>query len=404
MKIKKTFLELTKFTIPFGYEDSIVPFINKTINKKLIKDSVGNYYIEIGDSETLFTTHLDTYSNEMEKVNHVIDGDIIATDGNTILGGDNKNGTTILMYMITKNIPGTYYFFIGEEPLSSGGLYGSGNILMENEKFFKKFKRAIAFDRKQKGSVVIRQMARKCCSDDFANSLINEFDINGMTFKQDPEAYYTDTATFLDIIPEITNISAGGWGEHTKNEYTDISYVKKIAKVACKIKWEELPTTRIPKVSVKQDHDIDKFYNTSDIKESNQTFEKVDYLLTMFGYKCLNIEEFKPNQNMLFSHWHKDSEIYIKIIKNIITLNDKKLNSYKELRELFNVSFDDIVNIENLFYQIIELDKKEIPPIEIDNILSKYHMDSDDFIDFIKNTNILDEYITFVNNKFIVNI
>ena len=164
MKIKKTFLELTKFTIPFGYEDSIVPFINKTINKKLIKDSVGNYYIEIGDSETLFTTHLDTYSNEMEKVNHVIDGDIIATDGNTILGGDNKNGTTILMYMITKNIPGTYYFFIGEEPLSSGGLYGSGNILMENEKFFKKFKRAIAFDRKQKGSVVIRQMARKCCS------------------------------------------------------------------------------------------------------------------------------------------------------------------------------------------------------------------------------------------------
>jgi hypothetical protein len=155
-RIKELFLKLTEYTIPHGYEDKLAPIL-KEFN--LSKDSTGNYYKVIGKSETLFTTHLDTYSKKYEKVKHIIEGNIIKTDGTTILGGDNKLGCSILLYMIENKIPGTYYFFLGEEPIISGGLYGSKNALSKNREFFSKFKRAIAFDRKQTGSIVTRQTA-----------------------------------------------------------------------------------------------------------------------------------------------------------------------------------------------------------------------------------------------------
>ena len=173
MNFKKTFLKLTEYTIPFGEEERLIPYLRKRI-PDLRKDSIGNYYTVIGDSETLFTTHIDTYSNEIKKVNHVINGNFIGTDNESILGGDNKNGMTILLYLIENDIPGTYYFFIGEEPILSGGLYGSRNALHSNPEFFSRFKRAIAFDRKEYGSFVIRQVARKCCSDEFDDALLGE--------------------------------------------------------------------------------------------------------------------------------------------------------------------------------------------------------------------------------------
>ena len=219
MDIKSTFLKLTEYTIPYSTDNKYENTLAKYLPTGYKTDSVGNFYVEVGQSETLFTTHLDTYCTEYQKVNHVIDGDIIKTDGKTILGGDNKLGMSILLYMIQKGIPGTYYFFLGEEPIISGGLWGSQNALKANPNFFKKFKRAVAFDRKETGSVVRRQKARYCCSEEFADALSDELTNLGVESKPDPNAYYTDTATFLDIIPECTNISAGGWKEHYNSEW-----------------------------------------------------------------------------------------------------------------------------------------------------------------------------------------
>jgi hypothetical protein len=174
MDIRQIFLDLTEYTIPYRKDNRYEKTLEKYLPKGYKTDSVGNYYVEVGTSETLFTTHLDTYCKEYEKVNHVIEGDIIKTDGTTILGGDNKLGMTILLYMIEQGIPGTYYFFLGEEPIISGGLWGSQNALSSNTEFFKKFKRAVAFDRKQTGSVVTRQKARPCCSNEFADEVISD--------------------------------------------------------------------------------------------------------------------------------------------------------------------------------------------------------------------------------------
>lgn len=88
-QFKQLFLKLTEFTIPYGEEK----ILEKYLPSGYKKDSIGNYYYEIGDSETLFTTHLDTFCKKKRKVTPVISDDnpyVIKTDETTILGGDNE--------------------------------------------------------------------------------------------------------------------------------------------------------------------------------------------------------------------------------------------------------------------------------------------------------------------------
>jgi hypothetical protein len=66
--------------------------------------------------------HLDTVSREHTKVNHVINGNMISTDGTTTLGADDKAGVSVLIWMMKHNIPGLYYFFIGEVGCIGSGL------------------------------------------------------------------------------------------------------------------------------------------------------------------------------------------------------------------------------------------------------------------------------------------
>jgi hypothetical protein len=235
MNIKKTFLELTKYNTPYGTESIIEKFLPNDIKK----DEFGNYYYEIGESKSLFTAHLDdaSWSDVIEPVNHIINGNYIETDGNTILGADDKAGVTILLNMIEKKIPGTYYFFLGEEV----GMVGSRGIINIKEKWFYKFKRCISFDRRGYGSIISRQMGKQCCSDKFVDKLIEQFKIVGMTHTNDPTGVYTDSAAFIGIIPECTNLSVGYFDEHTNNEIQNIIYLEQLANASTKIKWEELP-------------------------------------------------------------------------------------------------------------------------------------------------------------------
>jgi hypothetical protein len=231
-----TFLNLTEYTVPFGYESRLEKYLPAGVQK----DDFGNYFLRIGDSQTLFTSHLDTSSYLREKVNHVIAGSIIGTDGSTILGGDNKAGVTILLYLISQGVPGTYYFFAGEE----SGCLGSKDALKNDPNFFTQFKRAVAFDRRGTGSIITHQRCERTCSDKFAVALSDEFLNLGMIYNADPTGVFTDTAIFVDVIPECTNLSAGVWHEHYNDEYVDIALVEQIAKAAAGINWEGLPASR----------------------------------------------------------------------------------------------------------------------------------------------------------------
>jgi hypothetical protein len=241
---RKTFLNLTKKTVPYSFEHTLKKYLPEGIQE----DAHENYFIRIGESETLFTSHLDTYVPFYEPspyaqkdVNHVIKGNIISTDGTTILGGDNKAGVTILLYMISQGVPGTYYFFKGEEK----GCIGSRAALVSDVAFFSQFKRAVAFDRRETGSIITFQKDRRCCSEEFSKALASEFLSQGLVYGADPTGYSTDSAVFMNVIPECTNLSAGVWNEHRFDEYVNIKVVEQIAKAASTIKWDKLPSERL---------------------------------------------------------------------------------------------------------------------------------------------------------------
>lgn len=344
-EFKDLFLKLTEYTIPYGHESKLEKYLPTGFKK----DSIGNYYYEIGNSTTLFTTHLDTFSGKYEKVNHVIEDYIIKTDGTTILGGDNKLGTTILIGMIENKIPGVYYFFLGEEPILSGGLYGSRNALKSNTEYFKKFKRCIAFDRREYGSIVVRQMGRMCCSKDFAEKIADEFDIRGIKWDQTGGfGYYTDTAVFMDVIEECTNISAGGFHEHYKKEWVDLNYTYEVYKTALDVDWESLPVVR----ELEQRFDTEeKNSMPSYLKFNQKNNEKdIDAIFSLLGIYPTRGKTTDGVKHITYSKWLEDIDFDIYLNGSKIILNEEEVTMSDLLENVYEIFAEDIIE-EILHYQ-----------------------------------------------------
>ncbi len=246
MKIRKKFLQLTRMTYPYGTER----FLEKHLPQGYKKDKFGNYYISVGSNyTTMFTCHLDTSCGKMEKVTHEFFGNYIITDGKTILGADDKAGMIVVLYMIEKQIPGLYYFFIGEEV----GCVGSSDLSDELDKGgdvpeeLNKIQKVVSFDRRGTSSVITDQFYGRCCSDDFADELCKELNKGGLKMRPDDTGVLTDSAQFMGIIPECTNISVGYYDEHTHREKQDIEFLYKLCKSIEGVNWESLPVMRDPK-------------------------------------------------------------------------------------------------------------------------------------------------------------
>lgn len=242
--IFETFIKLTSKTYPYGHESELVDEMIKCglFPKNIEKDAHGNYFYKVGDSRTIFASHLDTACKDSTSVEHVIEGDMIKTDGKTILGADDKAGVSVMLFMMLHNVPGLYYFFIGEEV----GCVGSG-LASKYGDFKGKYDRIISFDRRDVDSVITFQSSTRCCSDKFAEALAKELNKSGLKYEKDDTGVYTDSAEFTDIIPECTNLSVGYYREHTHSESQDIKHLTKLADACLRVDWENLPTIRDPK-------------------------------------------------------------------------------------------------------------------------------------------------------------
>lgn len=236
-----TFCSLTHKTYPYGKEQDSLRYINMPLQK----DSFNNYFIKIGESNTMFTSHLDSFVSETEsqKVKLITfekeNAKFVSTDGNTILGADDKAGVTIMLYMIENKIPGLYYFFIGEE---KGGL--GSKALAESPENLSGINKCISFDRRGYNSVITKQKKEFCCSNIFADSLCEQLNKNGLSYKRDESGIFTDSANFMGLINECTNISVGYFKEHSKKEYQNITYLEKLCKACVKIDWDNLPSIK----------------------------------------------------------------------------------------------------------------------------------------------------------------
>ena len=241
MRIVRKFKQLTSKTYPHGTEKQLLKYLPKGYKE----DKVGNYYLQIGETpSTMFACHLDTACTYQRKVSHVFDGDFIKTNGSTILGADDKAGMVVMLYMIENKIPGLYYFFIGEEV----GCIGSGKLakIWEKTEFSKYIKKVISFDRRGTTSIITEQAFGQSCSDEFAKKLAQDLNSTGLgfSFSPDPTGIFTDSAKFMGLVPECTNISVGYYSEHTTSEKQDLNFLKRLCKAVCLIDWEDLPIKR----------------------------------------------------------------------------------------------------------------------------------------------------------------
>jgi hypothetical protein len=244
MNIKDKFLELTSRTYPHGTESEIFPLLGTGLQT----DEFGNLFIKIGESDVMFTAHLDTATAALTEVNHVIEDNIIKTDGKSILGADDKAGVVIMLNMIKNNTPGLYYFFLGEEV----GCIGSRKVAtVQKENKIEGINKVISFDRRGNNSIITYQSGARCCSDTFGSALAKALNDVDSTFKyeNDDTGILTDSVQFVSIYAECTNISVGYQHEHTYSEQQDIEHLTKLAEACLKVDWNSLPVERDPKTT-----------------------------------------------------------------------------------------------------------------------------------------------------------
>jgi len=363
--VKQLFLNLTKMQIPFDYEYTLEEFFPAGMKT----DEHGNYYIKIGETKSMFCAHLDTYCYQYKRVWHTFSGDTIGTDGTTTLGGDDKAGIVVMIKMIEAGVPGLYYFFRGEEGVTSPtGTWGSKQALKSYKDNFKKYDRCIAFDRKRSDSIITQQMYSACCSDEFAEQLIKDLGQNGLTYKEDDTGMWCDSGVFMELIPECTNVSMGYNNEHTFNETQDIGHLEKLTNACVKIDWESLPTKRDPKKVSKKvgrynydyDYNWDSYYggrynyggysNSSkktrrserktksdgnrDYTTMDEMFKHVIDILKKTGYESLN-NEFEETEEMYFQNYETNDFFGLRIIDyDIFISEDDTLRNYSHIGDL----------------------------------------------------------------------
>lgn len=342
LQLEQLFFDLTDYTYIYGYEDEVY---QKCLPKNIKKDQFGNYYIKIGDSKTIFTSHLDTVGKQKLKVNREVytkDGHrFVKTDGNTILGADDKSGVVVLLNMIDNNIPGLYLFLMGEEV----GTIGSNLLIRNKSEMLSKYDRCVAFDRHAYGSIITRQMGKYCCSNDFATQLSEEFAKNGMEYKSDPYGVWTDSALFMGTVPECTNISVGYFNEHHVEEEQDLDYLLQLADVATKIDWENLITSRTKVNFDTEDPEINDKLTDLPLYKIHKIFDEVeDIIYDINRTFASNSGFFKPEKEMTFFsvkdldgeknfsvYIHSDGSITLK--KNDIILDFKTIDIFRRLSE-----------------------------------------------------------------------
>ena len=213
---------------------------------KIHRDEVGNLHIDariLTTNRTLFTAHVDTVHRK-EGPNKIRKTHTHWYADGAPLGADDGAGCAMLMHLLYSGVAAYYLFTQGEE---CGGI-GARHVALDTT-LLSEFDRAIAFDRRGIDSVITHQGWGRTASDSFAQALSDALNVDErLMYLPDDTGVYTDTAEFIDVIPECTNISVGYQYEHTDKESLDIVHFQALAERVVNINWDSLPTDRDPTV------------------------------------------------------------------------------------------------------------------------------------------------------------
>lgn len=215
------------------------------------RDDWHNWHVQIPNRDgtparVLWSCHTDTV--------HMTDGWQAITIGpsrvtlapgshSNCLGADDTAGVWTLREMILAGVPGHYVFHYGEE---RGGV-GSGNVVWHAPELFNGIDFAIALDRRGTADVITHQAMGRCCSDRFARSLAKELRRGGVRgYRPCAHGVYTDTAEYVGLIGECTNLSIGYQSEHTPNESLDYRHALRVLTALSRLDVSRLTYARRP--------------------------------------------------------------------------------------------------------------------------------------------------------------
>lgn len=211
------------------------------------RDSRGNLYKRIGDAPVLWSCHTDSVHRMAGFQGIKIEGGVMSLalgSHSNCLGADDAAGCWLMREMIRANRPGLYVFHRAEEI----GAHGSSWIAEKNPEFLKDIKHAIAFDRRGTQDVITFQSWKRCASDDFASELAKRLNAanDELDYKPSPDGIFTDTASYVRLVPECTNLSVGYHHEHTSAERLDLKHLFALRKALLKLDVADLPAVRDP--------------------------------------------------------------------------------------------------------------------------------------------------------------
>ena len=143
----------------------------------------------------------------------------------------------------------------------------------------------------------------------------------------------------MDVIPEVTNLSAGGFREHHEDEYADLAYTYKVLNFALKMDWESLPVVR------ELDNEEEVEYKPSgsklkkflDFKKEKVDRDKlINQVINAVGGVGLELTKEKQTASglkMLFAKWLEEVEINLIIDNDNNIIVDGKEMDFKEFRD-----------------------------------------------------------------------
>jgi hypothetical protein len=249
----KEYLEMLSYCRP-AWSKTEEAYIERFIKPLgAVEDGIGNLYLTVPHKDgstpnTMFTSHTDSVHRTEGRQRVVITHDVVSvTQDEECLGADDATGNYIMMTMIRNEVPGLYVFFRAEE---IGGI-GSDHAV-SNEDYWKDCTKCVSFDRTSDlHSVITHQGWGECASQAFAAELADRiYDHTKIDYQPDDSGIFTDSANFVDVIEECTNISVGYQNEHSDREIQNLTILGRLVEAMPKIQWDTLPVERDPLTSV----------------------------------------------------------------------------------------------------------------------------------------------------------
>jgi predicted RNA-binding Zn-ribbon protein involved in translation (DUF1610 family) len=154
------------------------------------------------------------------------------------LGADDAAGIYAALRMIEAGVKATFIFHRDEE---TGGR-GSAWLADHYAGWLSNFDVCLALDRRGTRDAIVSQSWGKCASGEFARGLAAQLGMGHAA----ADGIFTDSANYVDLIPECSNLSIGYQNEHTTRETLDIDYLEAVTERLIAVEWDSLPIVRKP--------------------------------------------------------------------------------------------------------------------------------------------------------------